>query len=98
VNTIARVLTVLLALAAPACGASALTLPPAGDCDAMLTAGGTVWMGQFSGNYEDLFDHRHMIFARGCFTMEYECRRWINEVQTAVVFPGVMSCRAVRPH
>jgi hypothetical protein len=76
--------------------ASALTMPipPAGDCRSMSAQGAAVlWRGTFSGRYEDVFDRLQMIYVEGCFLTEYECRRWINEVQSAVSIPGLMRCK-----
>ena len=75
--------------------ASAIELPPAGNCRQVAAAlgGSGYWFGRFSGYYKDLFDDRRPIAAQGCFYTEYECRRWINEVQSAVLEPGFMSCR-----
>jgi hypothetical protein len=93
-NTFARVLLAAGLALASAGTAAALRLPPAGDCRAMAAHSG-VWMGTFTGTYEDVFDYRRPIYARGCFATEYECRRWVNEIQTIVINPGLMSCRPV---
>jgi hypothetical protein len=97
-NNFARAIfcAAILARAAPA--AAAIELPPAGDCRQVAAerGAGGYWLGRFSGYYEDLFDVRRPIAARGCFATEYECRRWINEVQSAVLEPGLMTCRPAR--
>ncbi|HEX9903718.1 MAG TPA: hypothetical protein VGA77_02020 [Propylenella sp.] len=93
-NTITRVLRGALFLMIFGSTAGAITLPPAGDCGAMAAQGiRPLWLGEFSGTYEDFSERRRMIAARGCFPTEYACRRWINEVQSAVIFPGLMTCR-----
>ena len=70
-------------------------LPPAGDCQSMVaaTGGKGIWFGQFAGRYEDLFDRIRPLAARGCFTSEYACRRWTNEMLSLADGPGLMSCR-----
>ena len=68
-------------------------LPPAPSCGQVSAQYPTFWEGRFSGTYEDLFDKRWPISARACFRTEYECRRWINEIQTIVMYPGFMTCR-----
>jgi hypothetical protein len=70
-------------------------LPPAGDCQSMVaaTGGKGIWFGQFSGRYETLFDRHWPLAARGCFTSEYACRRWTNEILSIADGPGLMSCR-----
>ncbi len=70
-------------------------LPPAGDCQSMVaaTGGKGIWFGQFSGRYETLFDRIWPLAARGCFTSEYACRRWTNEILSISYGPGLMSCR-----
>ena len=70
-------------------------LPPAGDCQSMVaaTGGKDIWFGQFSGRYETLFDRYWPLAARGCFTSEYACRRWTNEILSIGKGPGLMSCR-----
>ncbi len=70
-------------------------LPPAGDCRSMVaaTGGKGIWFGQFSGRYETLFDRIWPLAARGCFTSEYACRRWTNEILSIGKGPGLMSCR-----
>ena len=91
----------MLAIAPLSTGAMAQSnypypVPPAGDCRAMIAAGGTVWEGEFSGYYEDVADLRHLLYVKGCFRDERACRRWINEVQSFAVFPGLMRCRRIR--
>jgi hypothetical protein len=76
--------------------AAAQRLPPAEDCRALAARGGLFWTGSFTGTYEDVFDYRRPLAARGCFSSEYACRRWINEIQSIAVDPGLMSCRQVR--
>jgi hypothetical protein len=68
-------------------------LPPAPDCRQIAASHSTFWEGRFSGTYEDLFDRNWPIAARACFETEYACRRWVHEIQTIVVNPGLMSCR-----
>ena len=68
-------------------------LPPAPDCRQMAASHASFWEGRFSGTYEDLFDKRWPLSARGCFETEYACRRWVHEIQTIAVSPGFMSCR-----
>ncbi len=71
-------------------------LPPAGDCQSMVaaTGGKGIWFGQFSGRYEGAFDRIYPLAARGCFTSEYACRRWTNQILSiADEGPGLMSCR-----
>lgn len=96
-NTISRAgasaaFLIALAGAAPA---QVPRLPPAPSCGEIAATNATFWEGRFSGTYEDFFDKRWPISARGCFASEYACRRWVNQIQTIVVFPGFMSCRAV---
>ena len=84
---------------------AATPIPPGGDCQTLTfqNPGKPLWYGTFSGRQEDdLFDHRRwsvfrnrMVYVRGCFLTEYACRRWLNEVLTAVNDPGVMRCRLV---
>jgi hypothetical protein len=94
-NKFARAGICGLMLSAAGSVALAIELPPAGNCRQVAAALGAsgYWFGRFSGYYEDLFDDRRPIAAQGCFATEYECRRWINEVQSAVLEPGFMSCR-----
>jgi hypothetical protein len=92
-NTFARAVAAAFVVLGLCNAASALRLPPAEDCRALAARGGAFWMGSFSGTYEDFFDYRRPIAVRGCFSSEYACRRWINEIQTIVVNPGLMSCR-----
>jgi hypothetical protein len=75
--------------------AQRVKLPPTGDCQSMVaaTGGKGIWFGQFSGRYEDLFDRYRPLAARGCFTSEYACRRWTNEILSIGKGPGLMSCR-----
>ena len=90
--------------AAPAFAAT--PIPPGGDCAALSQQypDKPLWYGTFSGRQEDdLFDHRRwsvfrnrMVYVRGCFVTEYECRRWLNEVLSAVNNPGVMRCRLAK--
>ena len=73
-------------------------LPPAGDCEAMIaaTGGKGVWVGEFSGRYEDPFgdDRYYPLAARGCFRTEAACRRWTNEILSiAGGSSALMSCR-----
>ena len=76
------------------CGAVGLQLPPAGDCRQMAaTHGAGFWVGRFTGTYKDFFDDRRPLFAEGCFATEYECRRWVNEIQSIAIDPGLMVCR-----
>jgi hypothetical protein len=93
-NTFARA-SIAFAAALTASASSAIEIPAAPDCRAMAAAhpGGSFWRGTFSGTYEDFFDRRQMIYVEGCFETEYLCRRWINQVQTAVINPGLMRCR-----
>jgi len=76
-------------------------LPPAGDCRAMAaqTGGKGLWYGQFSGRYEDEFrdGFYYPVGARGCFTSEYACRRWTNQVLSLVTGSALMSCKPYRP-
>lgn len=76
--------------------AAAMDLPPAAACDAAARAAGASWQGRFSGRRRDFFDRMEMVFVEGCFASEYLCRRWLNEVQTAVEIPGLMSCGKLR--
>jgi hypothetical protein len=94
-NKFARASICGLMLGVAASAASAIELPPAGNCREIAAVSGArgFWLGRFSGYYEDFFDDRRPIAAQGCFSSEYECRRWINEVQSAVLQPGFMSCR-----
>ena len=69
------------------------SLPPAPDCRQMAASHASFWEGRFSGTYEDFFDRRLPLSARGCFETEYSCRRWLHEIQTIAVAPGFMSCR-----
>jgi hypothetical protein len=85
-----------LLMLAPCGAGAALRLPPAEDCGALAARGGAFWMGRFSGTYEDVFDYRRPLAARGCFSSEYACRRWVNELQSIAIAPGLMSCRLVR--
>ncbi len=68
-------------------------LPPAGDCQAMVaaTAGKGIWFGQFTGRYEGPFDRIYPLAARGCFSSEYACRRWTNEILSIADGPGLIS-------
>ena len=72
-------------------------LPPAGDCRAMVAAGGkNIWFGSFSGRYQDPFvdDRYYPLAARGCFRSEYACRRWTNQILSiASGSSALMSCR-----
>ena len=70
-------------------------LPQAGDCQAMVAAiaGKGIWFGQFSGRYEGAFDRIYPLAARGCFSSEYACRRWTNQILSIAEGPGLMSCR-----
>ena len=70
-------------------------LPPAPSCNEIAATHSTFWEGRFSGVYETFFDRTQPISARGCFASEYACRRWVNQIQTIVVFPGLMTCRQV---
>ena len=72
--------------------AQALEIPAAGDCRRLAAAAGEVWYGSFSGTRLDFWDRRELVFVEGCFPSEYLCRRWVNEVQTAVIDPGLMRC------
>jgi hypothetical protein len=94
-NTFARVLAAVLAITTSALAAPVgLQLPPAGDCRQMAaTSGAGFWVGRFTGTYKDFFDDRRPLFAEGCFATEYECRRWVNEVQSIAIDPGLMVCR-----
>ena len=100
-NTFLRAIGAMLVVATTSAASAALHIPvpEAGDCNVMQSQSGDfeLWLGRFSGAYEDLFDTRRPIAVRGCFLSEYECRRWINEVQSAVVNPGLMSCERIRP-
>ncbi len=71
-------------------------LPAAGDCQSMIaaTGGKGIWVGRFSGRYEDLFDRIWPLAASGCFTSEFACRRWTNEMLSIADGPGLMSCRS----
>jgi len=99
-NTFTRALASAAFLAlcgSSAYAVSAYSIPPGGDCDAFAAAGrGGYWVGRFSGSYEDVFDHRWPIAAQACFQSEYECRRWINQAQSAAPDPAAMSCRRAR--
>ena len=99
-NTFLRASGAIGALLWTLSGAAALQLPVSGDCRVMSAqaARQEVWMGRFSGTYDDLFDQRRMIAVNGCFYSEYECRRWINGVQTAVTNPGLMTCGRLLPN
>jgi hypothetical protein len=95
-NTFARVFAAVVATMTSAYAAPpGLLLPPAGDCRQMAATHGAAgfWVGRFTGTYKDLFDDRRPLFAQGCFATEYECRRWINEVQSIAIDPGLMTCR-----
>ena len=70
--------------------------PPGGDCNEIAARIGAdaTWYGEFSGNYHDSF--REMYFpvsARGCFTSEYECRRWQNEAMSFAGQGGMLYAR-----
>lgn len=94
-NTFLRAAAPFLTLLA--LGGTALSqvpkLPPAPSCGDVAARLPTFWEGRFSGTYEDLFDKRWPISARACFETEYSCRRWVNQIQTIVMYPGFMSCR-----
>lgn len=96
-NTILRAIAPAagLAMLAGTAAAQYPDLPPAPSCAAVAATNSTFWEGRFSGTYEDFFDKRWPISARGCFESEYACRRWVNEIQTIAVSPGLMTCRLV---
>jgi hypothetical protein len=83
---------VVLALGGAA-SAQRPSLPPAPDCRQVAASHASFWEGRFSGTYEDFFDKRWPLSARGCFETEYSCRRWLHELQSIAVSPGFMSCR-----
>jgi hypothetical protein len=70
------------------------SLPPAGDCAAFAAqSSGGYWIGNFSGSYEDFNDVKWPLGGQGCFRSEQECRRWLNEAQSAAPNSAAMSCR-----
>jgi hypothetical protein len=99
-NTFARALAgglFLTVFATSAQAASAYGFPPAGDCAAFAAQGKAgYWIGRFSGQSEDIWDRHWPVSAQGCFVTQYECRRWINEMQSAAPSPAAMSCRRAR--
>jgi hypothetical protein len=91
----ATLFVLLLFLAGSGAHAQQVTLPPAGDCAAFAAQfrGGGYWVGIFSGSYPTFSDQYQGIGGQGCFRSERECRRWLNEAQTAAPEPAAMSCR-----
>ncbi len=73
---------------------------PAGDCQQLIASSGGhgIWYGEYSGQSRDISSDRMYPFAgRGCFTSEYACRRWTNEMLSAANgSPGLTSCRPYR--
>ncbi len=71
---------------------------PAGDCRSMVaaTGGKGIWYGEYSGRaQEETSDRFYPFSGRGCFTSEFACRRWTNDMATRANgwAPGVMRCR-----
>ena len=72
------------------------TPPPGGDCAAISAELGPArtWHGEFSGSYYDTFrDVSFPIAARGCFTSEYSCRRWLHESMSLGGQGGILYAR-----
>jgi len=71
---------------------------PAGDCASMVaaTGGKGIWYGWYSGRYEDEWDRVFPLYGRGCFTSEFACRLWLNEMLTLA--NGWSAARSCRPY
>ncbi len=70
--------------------------PVGGDCAAIAAqiGPGATWYGEFAGNYyDDVTDHRYPYSARGCFTNEYDCRRWQNDAISYTGRGGIVYTR-----
>ncbi|WP_156953357.1 hypothetical protein [Afifella pfennigii] len=87
--------TFLLTFLGGAALAGVYSPPPprgGGPCE----AGFGPWRGTYSGTSQDPFnDWVRPVSAQACFPSEYLCRRWLSEVQTWAVNPGLMKCRRV---
>lgn len=54
-----------------------------------------IWDGWYSGRTEDEWERVYPLYGRGCFRIEFACRRWLNEMLT--LGNGCSAAKSCRP-